>query len=51
MYSTHDLVEELKTRVGVLPAVLVAPHDNYEIHLPERVISDIGPAIVLVVID
>lgn len=50
-YSTRALLNELKGRAGVEPALFVHPQENYEIHLHNRVISDIGPAILLRIID
>lgn len=48
--STRELVEELKNRHGV-NSIIVTPSERYKITVGESVTEEIGPAILLVVID
>lgn len=48
--STRQLVEELQKRQGVNRR-MISPYEKYKIILDDSIIEDIGPAVLLVVID
>ena len=49
-FSTKQLIEELRTREGVKDFV-IPPYERYQIINDITIAEDIGPAVILIVID